>query len=95
MTNGAVVLHHQLAGPEDAPVIVTSNSLGTTLRTWDGQAPEFSDRFRLLRYDHWGHGGSPVSPGPCTMEVLGRDVLALLDRWVSSVSRSAAWPLGG
>jgi 3-oxoadipate enol-lactonase / 4-carboxymuconolactone decarboxylase len=72
-------LHHVLEGPEDAPVVVLANSLGTALRMWDHQAPALRAHFRLLRYDHRGHGGSPVPPGPYEIEDLGRDVLALLD----------------
>jgi 3-oxoadipate enol-lactonase len=63
-TGDAVALHHTLEGPEDAPVLVASNSLGTTLRMWDDQAHALLERFRLLRYDHRGHGDSPVPPGP-------------------------------
>jgi 3-oxoadipate enol-lactonase len=81
MTPGSTVeVHHLLEGPEDAPVLVLSNSLGTTLTMWDEQAPALSERFRLLRYDHRGHGRSPVPPGPYKIEDLGRDVLVLLDR---------------
>jgi 3-oxoadipate enol-lactonase len=79
-TRDTVELHHLLEGPEDAPVLVLSNSLGTTLAMWDEQAPALSERFRLLRYEHRGHGGSPVPPGPYKIEDLGRDVLVLLDR---------------
>lgn len=79
-TRDAVDLHYLLEGPEDAPVLVMANSLGTTLRMWDEQAPALRERFRLLRYDHRGHGDSPVPSGPYTIEDLGRDVLALLDR---------------
>jgi 3-oxoadipate enol-lactonase len=75
-----VELHHVLEGPEDAPVLVMANSLGTMLRMWDDQAPELRERFRLLRYDHRGHGGSPVPPGLYEIEDLGRDALALFDR---------------
>jgi 3-oxoadipate enol-lactonase len=75
-----VELHHVIEGPEDAPVLVMANSLGTTLRMWDDQAPELRERFRLLRYDHRGHGGSPVPPGLYEIEDLGRDALALFDR---------------
>ena len=76
---------HRRAAPrarrsEDAPVLVMANSLGTTLRMWDDQAPELRERFRLLRYDHRGHGGSPVPPGLYEIEDLGRDALALFDR---------------
>jgi 3-oxoadipate enol-lactonase len=73
-----VALHHEVAGPEDAPVVLLGGSLGTTLRMWDGQAP-LAERLRLVRCDHRGHGGSPVPPGPYEIADLGRDVLALLD----------------
>jgi 3-oxoadipate enol-lactonase len=76
---GTVALHHRIEGPEDAPVLVLSNSLGTTLEMWRDQAPALRERFRLVRYDHRGHGGSRVPPGPYAMDDLGRDVLALLD----------------
>ncbi|MCA3747606.1 MAG: 3-oxoadipate enol-lactonase [Rubrobacter sp.] len=76
-----VELHHVIEGPEeDAPVLVLSSSLGTTHRMWDPQAPALRERFRLVRYDHRGHGGSPVPPGPYSIAELGRDVLATLDR---------------
>src|SRR5262245_18261951 len=42
--------------------------------------PELAARLRVIRYDHRGHGGSPVPPGPYTLADLGGDVLALLDR---------------
>lgn len=72
-------LHHELAGPPDAPVLVLSNSLGTTLAMWDPQLPALTERFRVLRYDHRGHGRSAVPPGPYTIADLGQDALALLD----------------
>jgi 3-oxoadipate enol-lactonase len=76
----AVALHHRFDGPEDAPVLVMGSSLGTTHGMWDDQVPALAERFRLLRYDTRGHGGSPAPPGPYSMDELGRDVLALLDR---------------
>jgi 3-oxoadipate enol-lactonase len=75
-----VEVHYVLDGADEAPVLVLSNSLGTTLGMWDEQAPSLSERFRLLRYDHRGHVDSPVPPGPYKIEDLGRDVLGLLDR---------------
>ena len=72
-------LHYQIDGPQDAPVLVLSNSLGTDLHMWDAQIPAFSEHFRVLRFDTRGHGRSLVTPGPYSIEQLGRDVLALLD----------------
>jgi 3-oxoadipate enol-lactonase len=73
-------LNHVLEGPEDAPVLVLSNSLGSTLEMWDDQASVLRERFRLVRYDQRGHGDSPVPSGPYELEDLGLDLLALLDR---------------
>jgi 3-oxoadipate enol-lactonase len=67
------------AGPERAPVLMLSNSLGTNLQMWDAQIAPFAKRFRVLRYDRRGHGKSGVTPGPYTMERLARDALAILD----------------
>lgn len=72
-------LNYRIEGPADAPLLVLSNSLGTSLEMWDPQMPAFSEHFRVLRYDTRGHGGSSVTPGPYTIEQLGRDVLALVD----------------
>jgi 3-oxoadipate enol-lactonase len=66
-------------GDAAAPALILSNSLGTTLEMWEPQVDVFSRHHRLIRYDTRGHGGSPVTPGPYTFEMLGQDVLALLD----------------
>ena len=75
----AVALHHESDGPEDGGVLLMGGSLGTTLAMWDAQAGPLAERVRLVRFDHRGHGGSPVPPGPYSIDALGRDVLALLD----------------
>ncbi len=74
-----VELHYEWSGPEDAPVVLFSNSLGTTLRMWDVQIADFTQHFRVLRYDTRGHGQSTVTPGPYSIEQLSNDVLRLLD----------------
>ncbi|WP_003293558.1 3-oxoadipate enol-lactonase [Stutzerimonas stutzeri] len=72
-------LNYRFDGPEHAPVLVLSNSLGTDLHMWDEQIPAFAEHFRVLRYDTRGHGHSSVTPGPYSIEQLGGDVLAMLD----------------
>jgi 3-oxoadipate enol-lactonase len=76
----SVTVHHQLDGPSDAPALVMTGSLGTSLEMWDEQVPALAEGFRLVRYDKRGHGRSPVPPGPYSIEDLGGDLLALLDR---------------
>lgn len=72
-------LAYRVDGPDDAPVIVMVNSLGTDLRMWDLQVAHFNQTLRVVRYDCRGHGGSDVPAGPYTIEQFGLDLLALFD----------------
>jgi 3-oxoadipate enol-lactonase len=72
-------LHYEWAGPERAPVLLFSNSLGATIQMWEPQIAECAKYFRVLRYDTRGHGQSAVTAGPYTIEQLSNDVLHLLD----------------
>ena len=72
-------LHYRFDGPETAPVLVLCHSLGTNLSLWDGQLARLCQDFRVLRYDGRGHGASSVTPGPYSIELLGKDLLGLLD----------------
>jgi 3-oxoadipate enol-lactonase len=76
----AVELSFAVDGPSGAPTVVLSNSLGSTPAMWDPQFPALAERFRAVRYDHRGHGRSPVPPAPYELADLGADVIALLDR---------------
>jgi len=73
------IMHAEIEGPEHAPVLMLSNSLGTDLHMWDEQVAPFTAHFRLVRYDRRGHGKSSVPKGPYSMDQFGRDVLAVLD----------------
>ncbi|HUD89922.1 MAG TPA: 3-oxoadipate enol-lactonase [Xanthobacteraceae bacterium] len=72
-------MHVEVEGPENAPVLMMSNSLGTDLYMWDEQVAPFTRQFRLVRYDRRGHGKSSVPKGPYSMARLGRDVVGVLD----------------
>lgn len=76
----SVDLHHVENGPSDAPPLLLGGSLGTATRMWEPQVEALSAAFRVIRFDHRGHGDSPVPEGPYTMADLGGDVLALMDR---------------
>lgn len=72
-------INYQLEGPEDAPVLMFSNSLASNLGMWDGQAAAFSGDYRILRADTRGHGQTEVTASPYTVQLLLDDALALLD----------------
>ena len=76
---GSAQLYYELAGGEDKPWLVLSNSLGTTLHMWDDVLPRLAAEFRVLRYDMRGHGLSSVPPRPYSLADLGNDLLSLLD----------------
>jgi 3-oxoadipate enol-lactonase len=77
----AVELPHRIdEGPPGAPVLVLSNSLGATAAMWDPQVPALAEHFRIVRYEHRGHGDAPIPPEPYALDDIGADVLALLDR---------------
>lgn len=64
-----------------APWLVFSNSLATNLTVWDAQVEALASRFRILRYDQRGHGGTDVPGGSYGLADLGADAQALLDRF--------------
>lgn len=55
-----VRLAAELEGPAGAPVLVLGDSLGTTRSVWDAQVPALRQYFRLLRFEHRGHGTGPA-----------------------------------
>jgi 3-oxoadipate enol-lactonase len=88
-------IHYQLDGPSELPAVVLSNSLGTDLSLWEPQLAALSSRFRVLRYDTRGHGNSDAPPGPYTADMLGKDVLGLLDSLRISAVHFCGISMGG
>src|SRR5581483_11431866 len=81
LQSSPVRTHYQIDGPPDAPWLIFSNSLGTTLGMWEGQVRAMSSKWRLLRYDTRGHGQTLPGTGDYSLDLdhLGNDVLQLMD----------------
>jgi 3-oxoadipate enol-lactonase len=73
-----IATRYELEGPADAPVVALSHSLAANLHLWDAQAAALADRYRVLRYDIRGHGGSAAPAGPYTLEQMADDLHGLL-----------------
>jgi 3-oxoadipate enol-lactonase len=71
-------VHYTLDGPTGAPVVTFSHSLATDLSMWDRQAAALATRYRVLRYDTRGHGGTDAPAGAYTLEQLAADARGLL-----------------
>ncbi|RYC30274.1 alpha/beta fold hydrolase [Lichenibacterium minor] len=82
-----IALRCRVQGPEGAPWIAFSNSLMTDLSLWECQAASLSERYRVLRYDQRGHGGSAVPDADCRFACLVDDLEALFDHF--GIARAA------
>ena len=69
-------IHYEVEG--QGPWLVMSHSLACDLHMWDAEAAALRDRFRVLRFDTRGHGGSDAPAGAYTLEQLAHDLEALL-----------------
>jgi 3-oxoadipate enol-lactonase len=78
ITANGIGMNYQLEGPATAPVVTLSHSLATYLSMWDPQIPALISRYRVLRYDTRGHGGTDAPAGAYSLEQLAEDARALL-----------------
>lgn len=79
--------------PDGAPLIMGS-SLGTTRDMWIPGLDAITG-FRIIRFDHLGHGESAVPDGPYSMEQLGGAVIELMDHLNIERAHYAGLSLGG
>ena len=90
-----ISINYQVDGPEGAPWFVFSNSLATSTAMWDEQAAALKSRFRVLRYDQRGHGGTEVPAGRYAFDTLLEDALGLLDALGIAKTHFAGLSMGG
>lgn len=72
-------LAYRIDGKEAKPALVLASSLGTTWELWDAQLPALVRDFRVVRFDHPGHGRSPIPDAPVTVESLADGAIEVLD----------------
>ena len=93
-TDGAR-LYWRCDGPDGAPALLLSNSIGTDHALWDPVLPALTRAFRVIRYDARGHGASDAPAGEYSLERLGRDALAVADAAGAARFHFAGISLGG
>ena len=74
-----IQMNYEWSGKKEGEVALLSHSLGSSLVMWHPQMDMLKARFRVLGYDTRGHGKSDAPKGPYTLELLGEDVIGLLD----------------
>jgi 3-oxoadipate enol-lactonase len=95
MTANGISMHYTFDGPEGAPLVTMSNSLASNLSMWDPQIPALTSRYRVLRYDTRGHGGTDAPAGPYSLEELTEDLRALLQALGISRTHFVGLSMGG
>jgi 3-oxoadipate enol-lactonase len=86
---------YRLEGPSGAPVVTLTHPLGVTLALWDDHVAALTNRYRVLRYDVRGHGGSETPPGPYTLDQMARDLFDLLDSLAIAETHFVGVSMGG
>ena len=66
-------LHTEVFGPEDGYPIVLAHGITCALRVWAYQIADLSNDYRVIAFDHRGHGKSAV---PSRRQRYGLDFLA-------------------
>jgi len=90
-----ITINYQSDGPDNAPCLVFSNSLATTLAMWDEQAAALKDAFRVIRYDQRGHGATDAPAGRYAFDTLLADALGLLGALSIEKAHFAGLSMGG
>jgi 3-oxoadipate enol-lactonase len=88
-------ISYSAEGTPDPPHLLLINSIASTRELWVRQLEAFSAHFRVIRYDARGHGRSTASPGEYSLELLGRDALAVLDAEGVGAAHVCGISLGG
>ena len=72
-------LHTEVFGRNDAPPIVLAHGITCSLQVWHEQINDLSRDFRVIAYDHRGHGRSGVPrPSAYSLDHLAADLDSVL-----------------
>jgi 3-oxoadipate enol-lactonase len=74
-----IQMNYEWSGKKEGEIVVLSHSLGSSLVMWHPQIDMLEACFSVLAYDTRGHGKSDAPKGPYTLELLGEDVIGLMD----------------
>ncbi|ORW10117.1 alpha/beta fold hydrolase [Mycobacterium kyorinense] len=91
-------LHTEVFGPEDGYPIVLSHGITCAIRVWAYQIAELAGDYRVIAFDHRGHGRSGMPPRrQYSLHHLASDVDAVLEATLAPGERAviAGHSMGG
>ncbi len=71
-------LFHTLQPGGHGPLLVLSHALGMNQQAWAPLLAQLEGQYRVMMFDHRGHGQSSVLPGPCDMDAMVEQAARLL-----------------
>ena len=84
---------HEEAG--SGPPVILIHGLGLNRECWDWTVPALIDRYRVIRYDLYGHGESGPPPETPSLSLFARQLAGLMDRLAIERAAIAGFSLGG
>ncbi|HUZ75373.1 MAG TPA: alpha/beta fold hydrolase [Stellaceae bacterium] len=75
--------------------VLLSHGLATDMSMWDELTDALKDRYRVLRYDARGHGGSAATEGDYMLDQLVADAVGILDAFDVEQTHFAGLSMGG
>ncbi|CAM4242063.1 Tropinesterase [Mycobacterium basiliense] len=91
-------LHTQVFGPADGYPIVLTHGFVCSIRAWAYQIADLATDYRVIAFDHRGHGQSGIPRRDCyTLKHLASDLDSVLDATLASHERAliAGHSMGG
>ncbi len=88
-------INYEAEGPESAPAIVVSHGIATSNAIWAEVSKHLSGKYRVIRYDSRGHGGTDAPRGDYSLELLGEDAIGLMDALGIKKAHYGGLSLGG
>jgi pimeloyl-ACP methyl ester carboxylesterase len=91
-------LHTEVFGPEDGYPIVLAHGITCALRVWAYQIADLSTDYRVIAFDHRGHGKSAVpARHRYSLDFLAADLDAVLEATLTTGERAviAGHSMGG
>jgi pimeloyl-ACP methyl ester carboxylesterase len=95
-TDDGAELQVAAVGPESAPLVILAHCWMGTQEYWGPVAAMLvDDGFRVVAYDHRGHGRSTNVSDPITIDRLGSDLVAVLDHVATPGAVLVGHSMGG
>jgi len=77
------------------PPVILIHGLGLNRECWDWTVPALVDRYRVIRYDLYGHGESAPPPETPSLSMFARQLAGLMDHLDIERAAIAGFSLGG